>query len=246
MCVDSNIVAFAPELANQRPHLADLIGVEPDGRLVEDQDWRPREDRVGQPHPLPVAARQRPDDLAPPLAEPHLSMALATAADARAARSPRRRGAKSRYSSTRMSGGSGTAFGQVADLRAAPPGSLGDRVAGQLADPRVGARKPVRIRIIVVLPAPFGPSSPTISPRPTSNDTPSSAGGRPSPGAAVGLRQTRRRVITRLNATSLEAAVAQRSVVLAAQVADLVQQRPGDRAVELGASSPTVRRRLRR
>ena len=35
------------------------------------------------------------------------------------------------------------------------------------ARPLVGARYVVRIRIEVVLPAPFGPSSPTISPRPT-------------------------------------------------------------------------------
>ena len=40
----------------------------------------------------------------------------------------------------------------------------------------------------------------------------------------------------RLAAASFKSAVAQRAVVLAAQVADLVQQRPGDRAVELGSS----------
>src|SRR5690348_10163167 len=41
--------------------------------------------------------------------------------------------------------------------------------------PAVGARNPVTRLNRVVLPAPFGPISPTISPSRTSNDTPSTA-----------------------------------------------------------------------
>jgi len=41
--------------------------------------------------------------------------------------------------------------------------------------PEVAGRKPDSIRIVVLLPAPLGPSRPTISPRPTWNDTFSTA-----------------------------------------------------------------------
>ena len=41
--------------------------------------------------------------------------------------------------------------------------------------PADGRRYPVRIRRIVVLPEPFGPSSPMTSPAPTSRDTRSTA-----------------------------------------------------------------------
>jgi hypothetical protein len=41
--------------------------------------------------------------------------------------------------------------------------------------PAVGSSTPRIMLMVVVFPAPFGPSSPTISPRATSNDTPSTA-----------------------------------------------------------------------
>src|SRR6185369_2174952 len=52
-------------------------------------------------------------------------------------------------------------------------------------------------------------------------------------GAAVGLRQT----VDAYHASNvlLEAAIAQGSVVFTTQVTDLVQQRPGDRLIQLGA-----------
>ena len=43
------------------------------------------------------------------------------------------------------------------------------------AVPFVGGRKPVSMRIVVVLPAPFGPRKPTTSPFPTENETSSTA-----------------------------------------------------------------------
>ena len=49
--------------------LADLVRIQADGRLVEDQDRRPREQRIRQADPLPVAARQGADDLGAPLGE---------------------------------------------------------------------------------------------------------------------------------------------------------------------------------
>ena len=43
------------------------------------------------------------------------------------------------------------------------------------AVPEVAAMKVVRMRMVVLLPAPFGPRKPTTSPCLTENDTPSSA-----------------------------------------------------------------------
>ena len=87
------------------------------------------------------------------------------------------------------------------------------------------------MRIIVDLPAPFGPSRPAISARPTSNDTPSSAGASAARPYVLVSPSTR---ITREEFSALfQSAVAQRSVVLAAEVPDLVQQRTGDRLVQL-------------
>ena len=44
-----------------------------------------------------------------------------------------------------------------------------------VADPLVGAMSVPSVRTVVVLPAPLGPRKPKISPRPTSNDTSSTA-----------------------------------------------------------------------
>ena len=43
------------------------------------------------------------------------------------------------------------------------------------AVPSVGGRKPVSMRMVVVLPAPFGPRKPTTSPLPIENVTASTA-----------------------------------------------------------------------
>src|SRR5690348_9532274 len=42
-------------------------------------------------------------------------------------------------------------------------------------DPALGGMKPVIMRIVVDLPAPFGPRNPSTSPFPTSKETPSTA-----------------------------------------------------------------------
>ena len=61
---------------------------------------------------------------------------------------------------------------QVADARAArrPTGT-----PSKTTSPRSAASTPRMIRIVVVLPAPLGPTKPNIWPAPTVNDTPSSA-----------------------------------------------------------------------
>ena len=45
------------------PHLAHLVRVHAGRRLVEDQEPRVAEERVREAHPLPVALRERPDEL---------------------------------------------------------------------------------------------------------------------------------------------------------------------------------------
>ena len=44
-----------------------------------------------------------------------------------------------------------------------------------VTEPLVGGMKPVIIRIVVDLPAPFGPRNPSTSPRSTENEIPSTA-----------------------------------------------------------------------
>ena len=51
---------LAGQRLDERADLGDLLGVEPDGRLVEDQHVRVGDQRLGQAHALAVALRQLP------------------------------------------------------------------------------------------------------------------------------------------------------------------------------------------
>ena len=55
---------LAAELADERADLADLVGIEPGGRLVENENGRLRDERIGEPHALAVALRKVADELA--------------------------------------------------------------------------------------------------------------------------------------------------------------------------------------
>ena len=168
-----------PKLPDHRVRLADLVRVEADRRLVQDQDRRSRQQRVRQPHPLAIPARQRSDDLGTPIAQAGardrvVDGGAPLVARDRLAAPPGKRGTPSPAS--RAAAAPPRAGNRArAARRACPPrsSSLPARPS-----PRVGVRKQLRIRISVVFPAPFGPSSPTISPRSTSNETSSSAGER--------------------------------------------------------------------
>jgi hypothetical protein len=59
--------------------------------------------------------------------------------------------------------------------RRTAPASLTRSCPAISAEPPLGSRVVVRIEIVVVLPAPFGPSSAKNSPAPTSNEMPSTA-----------------------------------------------------------------------
>jgi hypothetical protein len=59
-------------------------------------------------------------------------------------------------------------------------GSAATSTPATLAEPAVGSTRVVRTPIVVVLPAPLGPSRPNTSPRPTSKLMPATAStGRP-------------------------------------------------------------------
>ena len=69
----------------------------------------------------------------------------------------------------------GAALGDVADPLADRPGSRRRSAPATVAVPEVGASRVASIRSVVVLPAPFGPRKPKISPVPTSRSTPRTA-----------------------------------------------------------------------
>ena len=60
-----------------------------------------------------------------------------------------------------------------------PLGKLATSIPAIEQDPAVGAKKPVSMRMIVVLPDPLGPRSPTMSPCSIEKDTSSTARWRP-------------------------------------------------------------------
>ena len=67
------------------------------------------------------------------------------------------------------------ALRQVAQPPLRPRGSSATSMSLTSTRPASGARNPAMIRSVVVFPAPFGPTKPTTSPRPTRKLTPSSA-----------------------------------------------------------------------
>jgi len=52
---------------------------------------------------------------------------------------------------------------------------LGTAMPNSDAPPALGRMRPMRMRMVVVLPAPLGPTKPKISPRSTEKEMPSSA-----------------------------------------------------------------------
>ena len=80
-----------------------------------------------------------------------------------------RRARRRRYSSTRRSSGSGLFSGIYAMWRLASAGLSATETPQMEAQPDVPAIVPERIRMVVDLPAPFGPRKPTTSPGATEN-----------------------------------------------------------------------------
>ena len=182
-----------PELHLQRlhqfDHLALMVRVEADQRLVEQQQARPADQRLRQQQALPLAARES---------------RRAAAAPARARRPgpapdrPRARacllrsGRPRRWPSTTLATKS-QPLSRMSGERAARPAaySRSPRCRAPPAAPargscrRLGGTSPRTARISVVLPAPFGPSTPTNSPPAMSRLTPARMARPPSARAHV-------------------------------------------------------------
>ena len=207
--LDTSTVRPVGRVAAQHlAHRADLRRIEAVGRLVEQQQVGQPEHRLGDGQPLPHA--------------------LAVGAHRRSIAVPSRRSPAPRPGA-RPAGPAGGlpvqlqvrpcrtgAAGTRNPRRSADPGQ--DRRPGAtscpntLISPAVGVIRPISIRSVVVLPAPFGPSRPSTCPGSTSKETSLTAlkpplyvlarsrtsSGRPPPGPAVvaGRRRSNRRPAT--------------------------------------------------
>ena len=182
-CSTSRIVTpSAPDLGEHLEHAVDDQRREPERRLVEQQQPRLGEQRAGDRELLLLAAGQRPRRAGERLREDR----EAARARARATASARARSGfavlpSSRFSPTvsvaKMCRPSGTS------AMPAPHDRLGRDAASdspytRRRPPRRGTRPKIAASV-VDLPAPFGPTRPTISPSPTSRPSSCTAGMRP-------------------------------------------------------------------
>ena len=171
--------ALAAQAGEQLPHLHHLRGVEADGRLVEEEDRRLAEQRLRQADALAVALRQRADAPVGHAVEPACGEHTRDRARLRGARDALHAGDEAEVRLHAEVGVEGGVLGEVADR--APAGErLADEVVARHPHLTRGRKMPASIRIVVVLPAPFGPRKPTISPAPTPNETPATASTRPN------------------------------------------------------------------
>ncbi len=180
MCVLRMMVWSPASVLDELARLDDLLGIEARGGLVEDQHIGVVDDRLGQADALPVALGELAQQLVAHVADGAALQDLIHApaeVGLRDALEPRHEGqVLDRLPSP------GTAAGFRAGSRCAsllPWAAPGRRNRPPAADPRVGGRKQVRTRMVVVFPAPFGPRKPTIWPFSTSKEMLSTATVRP-------------------------------------------------------------------
>ena len=102
--------------------------------------------------------------------KPHCSITVSTRSRDFLQPRPFSRARNFKYSRTRISGYSGLFSGMKPIRRRTSSDWWKTSKPATRAVPLVAGMKHERIRIVVLLPAPFGPSSPTISPRATENE----------------------------------------------------------------------------
>ena len=160
---------------------AAALRVQAGGRLVQEDQRRPVQQAERDLEPPPLPAGQRLDQ---PLLQPgQLELAgqqLPRAAAPRARRSgtarPGRAVPRAPGSSGRCRPSSGRwPAARSRSSRAPRAGSRSRSAPATVAVPAVGRSSVVSMRSVVVLPAPFGPRKPTISPSPTVRSTPRTA-----------------------------------------------------------------------
>ena len=150
--------------------------VERRGRLVEKQDRRVVDESHREIQPLLQAARECLDALAAPPGQAESG----EHADHSAAQVVTRKAVELAEEEQVIGGGEFVveAASPAARIRSVPrtrPGLLPADGHRPSTDPSAGSSTPAASASSVLLPEPFGPSSPTISPRDTSRDTPSTA-----------------------------------------------------------------------
>ena len=169
---DGHAVArrLAPQHAGEH---VDPDRVEPRERLVEDEHVGPVHERGGELHALLVAERERLDPVPRALRDPeHLERLGGPSAGVGRVEpvEPREVHELLVHAHLRV---------EAALLRHVPEAPARSRRRSDALPShrrrRPPSSTPSAIRIVVVLPAPFGPTNPTISPSRTANDTPSSA-----------------------------------------------------------------------
>ena len=177
-CVETKIVT--PLVRDRSPSSAQnwsrASGSTPGGRLIQDQDLGFVDDRDGECQPLPDAERQ--------VGRKRVEM-VGEAERRHEVRDALPRPSRARY---RKAGHAGPGSAQrSARCRARTSGTCSRpgcasscpphrrRVPNINAEPALIGSRPVNIRIVVVLPQPFDPRKPKISPRPMLKLTPSTA-----------------------------------------------------------------------
>ena len=149
-------------VVDEVPELAPRLGVDARGRLVEQQEFRLMQDAGGEREPLLPAAGQLPGQLVAAVLEAHALhdradrlASIANLVDA---------GDEVEVLEDRQVLIEAEALRHVADLAADLDAVADDVVAEAWPVPASGLSRPQSMRIVVVLPLPFAPRKPQISP----------------------------------------------------------------------------------
>ena len=178
-CVVSRIGhVVVGQAADQVVEVAPGLGVEAGGRLVEEEQLGAAHQADGDVEPAALAAGQAHDRPAGLVGQADPGEQVVGVPRP----GPVRRGVRpvelARGGPAVRAPASGRGRARTAGRRRAAPATPRRRAAGprrgRCTSPADGARKPSRISIVVVLPAPFGPSRATTSPRCQGRSTPRS------------------------------------------------------------------------
>ena len=164
------------QLAEDVPERDAALRIEPGGRLVEEEDRRPVHDRPGHHEPLRHAAGECQHRSLGPLRRAGTARAAGSPRPWSSSRSCRRSDRGSRGSPTRSASGRACWSAGPRRSPASPRSGAPRRRRRRRTHARpVGITRVVSMPAVVVLPAPFGPSRPKISPRRTERSSRSTA-----------------------------------------------------------------------
>ena len=149
-------------LAEDLRHRRDADRVEARERLVEDEQLRIVDERRAELDALLVAVRQLLELVAGPVARARA--ARASASSPRRRPGPTSRDAGRSSSAARRPASAGTGRAARACSRSGAASADRSALPFQSVRPRSGRARPKMQRIVVVLPAPFGPRKPTSRP----------------------------------------------------------------------------------